>query len=110
METTATKEKILYDSWGYSMTIVEFYKVVRETEKSVWVIPIGSTETGEGYLSGRSMPNPEVTYPERMGILRKRVTNYGTYYRGTVKSKNQDLEGHSLREWDGRSVYYNHCD
>lgn len=34
--------KILYCKWGYDQTNVEFYKVVRETESSVWIQGIGS--------------------------------------------------------------------
>lgn len=34
--------KILYSSWGYEQTNVEFFKVVRETEHNVWLQRIGS--------------------------------------------------------------------
>lgn len=103
------KEKILVDSWGYSMTIVDFYKVIRESEKSVWVIPIGSKETADGYLQGTVVPNLEVSDPTKVSMLRKRPNSLGNWYRGTVKS-NITKEGSLLEEWSGQPMRFNHCD
>jgi hypothetical protein len=47
--TTATIEKvipkvgdILYSSWGYDQTNIEFFKVVKTSEFSVWIQKVGS--------------------------------------------------------------------
>ncbi len=109
-------EKIVYDSWGYNMTIVDFYKVVRETEKSIFVVPIASVETADGYLTGRSMPDPTRVLSDKVSCLRKRGSvsspNEPTrrYYKGTLHKTNQSLEGHLVEDWDGKSKYFNHCD
>ena len=48
MSTTIEKVKvqpkvgdILYSSWGYDQTNIDFYKVVRVSESSVWIQQIG---------------------------------------------------------------------
>jgi len=32
--------RVIYTSWGYDQTNVEFYQIVRETKASVWMRPI----------------------------------------------------------------------
>jgi len=54
---------ILYGSWGYEQTNVDFFEVVRATKRSVWVEEIGSqtaTDAGNGaWMTDRVVPNLE---------------------------------------------------
>lgn len=38
---------ILYSSWGYDQTNIDFYYVVRATEKSAWIVPMSKHSSGE---------------------------------------------------------------
>lgn len=51
---------ILVSSWGYDQTNIDFYKVVKATEKSVWLQPIKQqTVQQTGWLSENVMPVDE---------------------------------------------------
>lgn len=103
---------VVVDVWGYSMTIVDFYKVIRMTEKSIFVVPIGSKEVGEGgYLSGRVIADTEKVGTE-VSCMRKRIGYRGQQvFNGTLKSATgSKLEGHTVMMWNGEPKYYNHCD
>ena len=104
---------IFYDSWGYSMTIVDFYKVVRLTPKGAEVVGLGQTETSLGYLYGTTVPTETET--KRHGVLK--FTTYSTgslYLSGTVhnvyENNPQDSRKVHLSKWSGSPVHFNHCD
>lgn len=96
----------MVDSWGYSMTIVDFYQVIRLTPKGAVVKPMTSKEEATGYLSGHAMPGTVIDgAPES----RVQAREYG--WVGTLNSDSgQKLERHTVRKWDGKPEYYNHCD
>jgi hypothetical protein len=43
-------------SWGYDQTNVDWFKVVRRNEKSVWFVPVASVRSYEGPMNGKSVP------------------------------------------------------
>lgn len=47
---------ILYRSWGYDQTNVDFYQVVKRTPKSVMVVPIHGETTEDGFMCGTTIP------------------------------------------------------
>lgn len=47
---------ILYTSWGYDQTNVDFYAVTRVSGKRVYVRPIASDYEQTGFMSGRAWP------------------------------------------------------
>lgn len=49
--TNLTEGIILFESWGYEQTNIDFYQIVRATEKSIWLRPINSrvVKTGANY-------------------------------------------------------------
>lgn len=48
---------ILYDSWGYEQTNIDFYQIVRTTKKSVWLRPIAKEHgRATGPFSGKVKP------------------------------------------------------
>lgn len=115
--TTATNNPykvgdIVCISWGYDMTIVQFYKVTRTTPSKVGLAEIEAKETYTGYLSGTCTPVPEKViagnnspYSAHEDALYK-VTPYGIRipsYRG----------GHDYKtayKYNGTPRTFNHCD
>ena len=47
---------ILYTSWGYDQTNVEFFQVVGKTAKTIKVREIGADVRETGFMCGYSMP------------------------------------------------------
>lgn len=47
---------ILYTSWGYDQTNVEFFAVTKVSGKRVWVREIAADFEGTGFMSGRTWP------------------------------------------------------
>lgn len=51
---------ILYESWGYDQTNIDFYKVIEVKDKSVTLQPIGGTHVESvGYDAYMTKPNPD---------------------------------------------------
>ena len=70
---------IMYSSWGYDQTNVDFYKVVRVTKASAWLQPIGS----------------KGCWRARTGLCA------GTWYRTRHRELSQDTEIHRVKYWRG---------
>ena len=106
---------VLYISWGYSMTIVAFFKVTRVTASKVGLVELAQEADYDGYLSGHTLPKieeemeadgtPFSVYPDALYSVRKdgwnavRIPDYkgGHDYTNAYK-------------WEGKPVYFNHCD
>lgn len=43
---------ILYSSWGYDQTNIDFFQVVKATDKSVWIREIEGIKEPKGHLHG----------------------------------------------------------
>ena len=98
-------KKIMYFTWGYDMTNVDFYEVITETPKTALVEKIGAIETTTGYLCGTSVPDVEKRTGKTFRVC-KRSFNGEEYYAsrfdfGSVKYP---------RLWGGQPVGFNHCD
>jgi hypothetical protein len=50
---------MLYTSWGYDQTNVEFFQVVRSDGKSVWLRAIGGESNEKGYMTGDCSPTKD---------------------------------------------------
>src|SRR5205085_2018154 len=49
--------EIIYNTWGYSMTMVDFYVVVKTTKNFVWLQELQQTvDENTEYLAGRVAP------------------------------------------------------
>lgn len=71
---------ILYSSWGYDQTNVDFYQVTRTTAKGVYLIQIGQKEV-EGTYQGDSckvIPDPSRKGRDPEEFFR-RVSTYGNH-------------------------------
>ena len=97
---------ILVCSWGYSMTLVDFYKVIKETAKTVLVQAIGSKEISDtmGYLSGHAIPDENKILEEQLRVYKKYHDNGCS-----LKSRKRGFAKY-FSKWDGEPQYFNHCD
>jgi len=91
---------IVLTSWGYSMTIVDFYKITKKVGKASFEF-----EKLESKLVSGSYNSPsgyEVVPDENtvIGTLRGRIGKHGY-----VK-----IGGHIATLWNGKPAYENHCD
>jgi hypothetical protein len=64
---------ILYSSWGYEQTNIDFYEVVKASAKTVTVRKIKSAKTYTGDMTGKSEPMPGEYVGEEM---RRKVLDY----------------------------------
>jgi len=87
---------ILYTSWGYEQTSVEFYEVIAVSGVMVTLRQIAAHHTEEGYMRGRKTPCPGHFIGEP---FRRRA------------GANNAVRIHSSASawyWDGRPKWYNH--
>ena len=96
---------ILYSSFGYNMTHVTFYRVIKVTPsgKSVTLHKlIPDYVTGGGY-TGEVMPTDKLD-PDESPIRNKRVSVSGGGYRVKINNYEQ------ASTWGGKPMYYNTMD
>jgi len=56
---------ILYSSWGYEQTNIDFYKVVKKINKKLWIVPISQRRSfEESDMSGSCIADPETVTGE----------------------------------------------
>ena len=102
---------IFYDSWGYDMTINDYIKIIRVTNKTVEAVRIGcSVENDYGRGEGKSepMPNKIVSKPFKLSVregYRGQVALVGQYY-FCEESKRRG----SFSKWEGGKQYFNTWD
>ena len=106
---------ILYSSWGYDQTNIEFFKVVKVSEFSVWIQEVGSkvvevtgwahekvvpTDSSEYQVRNWDVPGEYITktYP----IQRKKIQTYGGGYGVSLNSFS------SAWLWDGKPKEASH--
>lgn len=53
---------ILYTSWGYDQTNVEFFAVTRVSGRRVWVRQIAADYEESGFMSGKTWPAMPITF------------------------------------------------
>ena len=98
---------ILYSSWGYSMTIVDFYKVVKVSPsgKSVSVQKLqDETVSGDAGYEGYVMPTKYEETGRDTFFKNKRVSPYGNGYMINITRHQQ------ASTWDGKKKYFNRMD
>ena len=110
-----TPGQILTCSWGYSMTLNNWYVVTRVSKASVWVQEItGVVSNDDGMGEGRAMPSLDRTpapWVNQDGeeipapIRRFKIQTWGES-QSIWDSKNQ----RSIRIWDMKPQYHNTWD
>lgn len=108
---------ILVNVWGYSMTIVDYYRVVKISAKSVIVSRVSSDESGTGYLSGTSVPRTDGMVASVDLLKDGQPQMFRAFIRDSYDGEVCFVSklGHYgvmnyLRIWDGQPKHYNHCD
>ena len=123
MTTTIEKVKVtpkvgdtLYSSWGYDQTNIEFFKVVKVSEFSVWIQEVGSKIVEvTGWAHEKVVPNDSPEYQVRNwdnvedafgnvnpyitkthSISRHKIQDYGDGYGVSLNSFS------SAWVWDGK--------
>lgn len=91
--------------WGATMQLVDFYRVIKETPKTITLREIKKIEVGDGFLTGTCTPVLEdyfdhdkqpidiIGYKKDYGII-SRKSGYTKFF----------------EPWDGKPVRFNHCD
>lgn len=99
--------KILTCSWGYSMTLVDFYEVLKESAKTLLVRAIGSkvVET-TSYMAGHVVPDIEKKENEILRVYKRKDKSEKGFYLISRKSGYRKF----YHVWDGQPEYFNHCD
>lgn len=97
--------KIIHRSWGYDMTINDFYLIVKQSGKSVVGEKIGTIRKegdGYGYGAGRETPDPKRRTGEMTRFIVKPNRYDGKY----------NFIGNGEHHWlhDGGDVYFNTMD
>lgn len=95
--------QIVCSSYGYDMTLVEYYVVTRMTKASVWLRPINTIITGDdGRGEGKAMPDASWQASDSKVFRKKiQVSDSKQYVSDTIKY---------FRIWDGTPQYYNSWD
>jgi hypothetical protein len=68
---------ILYSSWGYDQTNIDYYMVTRTTRSSAWIVPMTAHEEQTGFMCGQASPL-EPQFVSDWCECGHRVTNHGT--------------------------------
>ena len=87
--------------WGYSMTLVDFYKVVRVSQTNVWLAKMDNIQVEGDCWSGLVIPNVEKVENK---IIRRKLLDFGS---GACCRIN-DYD--TAREWDRKPMYFNRMD
>jgi len=107
--TTQASNQIVSCTWGYSMSIVEFFEIIKKTPKTVVLRKLKQTCNETGFLSGHAMPIEKV-YENRDGKYEE-VRAYKREYSGrTTFISNKNGYKQYFDIWNGQPKYYNHCD
>lgn len=95
---------ILYDVWGYSMTLVEYYKVTKILSPSkIEIVEVGHTQISANCGGEEVLPDSEKEIGERLvkQVIKKR---HGDGWYVKINDSCQ------LTPWDGRAHYQNTWD
>lgn len=95
--------KIFYCSWGYSMTLVDFVKVIKQTEKSLLVQEMETmVSNDDGGGSGKAVPGELKQDEKTFRLFSKKYKRYDkVYFVGQEKTWSM---------YDGTPQYYNSWD
>lgn len=86
---------IIYTSWGYEQTNVDFYKIVSRKGMTATIVAIGSESNQDhGWMSGTKSAAPDREYGEP---FRMRITKYNGKERASI-------DGHGAYIWEGQPV------
>jgi hypothetical protein len=85
-------------SWGYDQTNVDWFKVVKRNDKSVWFVPVPANKVYSGPMNGESVPVDE---PLMFQAKWKMVD--GDYQQVVVSSEFRKAV--KMRSWNGENEF-----
>ena len=91
---------ILYTSWGYDMTIVDFYRVTERKKASIRLEALAYKAVSGEPGNNKIVPMDKVVPDEKVDGKLFRLTKYGVC----------QIDGHTARYWNGKPKYYNTYD
>lgn len=91
---------ILYTSWGYDMTIVDFYRVTERKKASIRLEALAYKAVSGEPGNNKIVPIDKVVPDEKVDGKLFRLTKYGVC----------QIDGHTARYWNGKPKYYNTYD
>lgn len=97
----AKEGDILASTWGATMVIVSFYRVVKVTPHTVKIVALRSIETSDGFLCGTCIPSDVQDGPT---IYTRRKQPGKHWITGQYESERR------VGPWHGKPLRYNHCD
>lgn len=102
--------KILYTVWGYNMTLVEYWEVIKVTEKTALIRRLTNNETPTGFLSGTVIAGDEYAVDrdgkfEDLRVYKRTPSHMEEHFISKVDGFKK-----FYYEWDGKPKHYNHCD
>ena len=102
--------EILYNSWGYDMTINDFCKVLENTGKTLKCVMLEkSIKNDDGLGNGRAIPTKETNKIFRLRITQKK-DSHGFWYCGSYPYCNDSKHRGTFFRYDGKSNYENTWD
>lgn len=117
---TYMENKILVATWGYSMTLTTWVKVIKVSPKTILVKEVYSRSLSEeemvakglktaGFYQSYSVLHEPVAFRERNGEVQKafRLYKRGEYWVGSPDSYGSKFY---FKEWDGTPQYEDHND
>ena len=94
--STWQKDDILVGTMGYSMTLIQFFKILRRTSKKFDVIELGQKIVKGDGMQGEAIADENKTGKKLSGRLNK----YGSVI----------IDSYRCRLWDGNPVWFTHLD
>ena len=95
---------ILSMTWGYSMTIVDYYKVIERKKSSIRLAALNTVNiTGDGW-SGTCIPGTEIVKDNNVDGKLFRI---GTKWSNEIVCR---INGHGVYYWDGKPDAYDRND
>jgi hypothetical protein len=90
-----------YGSWGYDQTNIDFYLVVRKTEKTIWLQPVKSeivemTNHLAEYVAPTTTPKQDLIWKERTSEMRSGDTLTVREY----EMVDTPVEKYRIKSWD----------
>lgn len=92
------KGAIMYSSWGYEQTNIDYYVVVRRTKSTAWYVPVTRNREATSMMTAKEMPGATIQWEK--GIIRRKIYSYG----GKEQGVNGPESFMSLSLWEGRAL------
>jgi hypothetical protein len=91
---------IIYNSWGYDQTNIDWYRIVKTSRNFVWIQPIAAHITETAFMSGTSSPHVDTTSPtpEKWGY----VDAKGAVEKHKASGERVTMKFGSGTKWDGK--------